>query len=89
MKEKSFLQKFVGTYKIMDMEMLVSLKGEDVLVAMFPGQPKTELVPYQGTEFKVKNLSGFNIEFKLDPSGGVISAEMVQPNGVFTTQRVK
>ena len=47
-----------------------------------------ELVPYQGTEFKLKNLSGFSVEFQLDQSGVVISVDIVQPNGVFTAQKV-
>jgi CubicO group peptidase (beta-lactamase class C family) len=91
MKEKSFLQKFVGTYQVMDVDFLIALKGEDILVITWPGQPEGELIPYQGMEFKIKKLSGFSVEFKLDPSGGVISVEIIQPQpyGVYTAQKIK
>jgi hypothetical protein len=88
MKAKSFLQKFFGTYQVMEMDLLVSLKGEDTLVAIISGQREIELVPYYGTEFKRKDLLGFSFEFKLDPSGVVTAVEIIQPNGVFMDQKV-
>jgi hypothetical protein len=87
MKERSFLEKFTGTYKLMGMNLIISLKGDDVLAAIFPGQPEYELVPYHGTEFNLKGLSGFSIEFKMDDAGVVTEAEITQAEGVFTAQK--
>jgi hypothetical protein len=71
----------------MGMNLIISLKGDDVLAAIFPGQPEYELVPYRGTEFNLKGLSGFSIEFKMDDAGVVTEAEITQPEGVFTAQK--
>jgi hypothetical protein len=65
----------------------VSLKGEKTLYLSVPGQPEYELVPYKGTEFNLKNLTGFSIEFITDESGAVKEAKITQPNGVFTAKK--
>lgn len=87
MKEKSFIEKFVGKYELHEMTVTISLKGETTLVLSVPGQPEYELVPYKGTEFNLKNLTGFSIEFIMDESGIVIEAKITQPNGVFTAKK--
>jgi len=87
MMQKSFLEKFVGEYELEGATMTVSLRGENTLILTVPGQPEYELVPYKGTEFNLKNLSGFSIEFKMDASGLVTEAKITQPNGVFTAKR--
>jgi len=89
MKEKSFLEKFVGGYELEGMTVTIRLKGKDTLFLSVPGQPEYELVPYKGTEFNLRNLSGFSIEFILDKSGTVIEAKVNQPNGVFTAKKKK
>ncbi len=89
MKEKSFLEKFVGEYELEGMTIKIVLKGEDTLFLSVPGQPEYELVPYKGNEFTLKNLSGFSIEFIMDESGGVTEAKVTQPNGVFTAKKKK
>ncbi len=89
MMEKSFLEKFVGEYKIGEVKSTVFLKGDKTLFIFVPGQPEYELVPYKGTEFNFKDLSGFSIEFIMDESGKVTEAKVTQPNGVFTAKKVK
>jgi hypothetical protein len=89
MKEKSFLEKFVGGYELEGMTVTIRLKGKDTLFLSVPGQPEYELVPYKGTEFNLRNLSGFSIEFILDKSGAVIEAKVNQPKGVFTAKKKK
>lgn len=89
MLEKSFLEKFVGEYMIGQTKSTVFLKGDKTLFIFVPGQPEYELVPYQGTEFNFKALSGFSIEFIMDESGTVTEAKVTQPNGVFTAKKVK
>jgi len=87
MKEKSFLEKFVGQYALEQVVVTVSLKGENTLILSVPSQPEYELVPYKGTEFNLKGLPGFSVEFKMDASGAVTEAAFKQPSGVFTAKR--
>jgi len=87
MMEKSFLEKFEGEYVLGEVTVTVSLKGEKTLFLSVPGQPEYELIPYKGTEFNLKNLVGFSIEFVMDKSGVVTEAKVTQPNGVFTARK--
>ena len=87
MMEKSFLEKFEGEYVLGEVTVTVSLKGEKTLFLSVPGQPEYELIPYKGTEFNLKNLVGFSIEFVMDKSGVVTEAKITQPNGVFTARK--
>lgn len=87
MMEKSFLEKFLGEYVLGEVTVTISLKGEKTLVLFVPGQPEYELVPYKGTEFNLKNLPGFSIEFIMDESRNVTEAKITQPNGVFTAKK--
>ena len=87
MREKSFLKQFTGEYELHDRSAIVSLKGEDTLMLSIPGQPEHELVPYQGTEFTLKGLPGFRIEFNQDEAGIVSKAVVIQPNAVFTARK--
>ncbi|TEU08978.1 MAG: serine hydrolase [Candidatus Aminicenantes bacterium] len=87
MKERSFLEKFVGEYLLGEMTVTVSLRGDNELVLSVPGQPKYELVPYKGTEFNLKNLAGYSVEFVVNEAGKVTEAKVTQPNGVFTAKK--
>jgi hypothetical protein len=87
MTDRSFLEQFAGEYELFDRNIIVSLKGEDVLVLSIPNQTDYELVPYQGAEFTFKGLPGFSIEFKQDESGVVTEALVTQPNAVFTARK--
>lgn len=87
LKERSFLEKFSGEYQVSGMTFSVILKGESTLVMTIPGQPEYELIPYKGTEFQVKNFSGFSIQFQESPEGEVSQAVITMPNGVFTAKK--
>jgi len=87
MMEKDFLEKFTGEYNLMDKTLTVFLKGEDTLFLSIPGQPEYELVPYKGTEFNLKNFSGYSVEFIMDESGNVVEVKIKQPEGVFTAKK--
>jgi CubicO group peptidase (beta-lactamase class C family) len=73
MTDRSFLKPFAGSYEVMGSMLVVELKG-DLLHVSVPGLPEYELVPIKGTEFGLKGLSGFSIEFKRDDSGAVAEA---------------
>ena len=87
LSEKAYLEKFVGEYKLEEMVIKVTFKG-DVLVAMPTGQPTLELDPYKENEFNLKGLQGYSVTFNLENDKAI---EMVfhQPNGIFTAKRVK
>lgn len=87
MAEKRFLEPFIGSYEVMGLQMVVAFKGEHTLIVSIPGQPTFELVPYKGTEFHVKGLSGFCVEFKSDESGVITEAIVIQSNNVFTAKK--
>ncbi len=86
MMEASFLEKFVGEYELSDQILSISLR-ENSLILSIPGQPDYELVPYKGTEFKLKDLSGFSITFTIDAAESVTEAVITQPNGVFKASK--
>jgi len=87
MMEKSFLEKFIGQYEFSGVVVTVVLKGEKTLTLTVPGQPEYELIPYRGTEFNFKNMTGYSVEFKMDASGAVSEVVFKQPNGTFTFKK--
>lgn len=87
MREKSFLEPFVGPYELPGITLTIALKGDDTLVAILPGRPEVELVPKRGTLFDLKGLSGFSLEFHKDESGKVTEAVFYQPGETFVAKR--
>jgi CubicO group peptidase (beta-lactamase class C family) len=86
MREKSFLEQFVGVYEFMHMDVVVSLK-HDALQVVLPREPEYVLEPYEGNKFHVKNMSGLSFEFQRDASGAVSSVLLVRPDGAFTAHK--
>jgi CubicO group peptidase (beta-lactamase class C family) len=87
MLERSFLEKFTGQYETQGVAVTVSIKGENTLVAIVPGQPEYELVPYKGTEFNLKGMAGFSVEFNLDDAGNPVAATFKQPGATTVFKR--
>lgn len=83
----ALLEKLTGDYDLQGVSIKVSLRADKTLVASVPGQPDVELMRSKGTEFNLKGMSGFSIEFKMNTSGAVTEAVVTQPNGVFTAKR--
>jgi CubicO group peptidase (beta-lactamase class C family) len=88
MMNKEFLQKFTGKYELIGIVVAVTLKGENTLFVTVPGQPDYELVPYKGTEFNLKNLQGYSVEFT-EENGKVTKLVFKQPNGNFEAKRIE
>jgi CubicO group peptidase (beta-lactamase class C family) len=88
MANRAFLEPFVGKYEVMGMTLTIDLRGEDQLIASIPGQGDQTLVPYQGTTFNLKGLTGFSIEFKRDDSGAVTEAIITQPGATLSAKRL-
>ncbi len=83
MTQKTFLQPLVGDYQRGPMLAAISLKGDSALTLTLPGQPVYNLVPVHGTEFNIKELNGYSVEFKGD------DLVFYQPAGTFTATRRK
>lgn len=85
--ERSFLVKLCGSYELQGQLLTIQIKGENTLVVTLPGQPPMELVPYKGTEFNIKGVPGYSVEFKPNAAGEVTEAVFHQPNGTFTAKK--
>ena len=89
---RDYLAQFVGEYELMGVPFAVSLLSDkvngDMLSITIDGQPAQKLVPYQGTEFQVKDLSGFSVEFKQDAAGNVYEAILRPPGAVFAAKKL-
>jgi hypothetical protein len=66
----------------------ITLRGENTLTAVVPGQPEYELVPYKGMEFNLKNLQGYSVEFS-EENGKVVKLTFKQPNGNFEAKKIE
>lgn len=77
MKDPEFLSQFVGEYEVSEMVITISLKGNS-LYASIPGQPTIELIPYKETEFSLKGLQGYSVEFVMEKNE-VIEIIIKQP----------
>ena len=84
--DPQILMRFTGEYDLMGERLIIVLK-EGKLVSSLPGQ-EHELVPYQGTEFHIKELTGFGITFVLDESSYCTQATLNQPGSVFVANRI-
>jgi CubicO group peptidase (beta-lactamase class C family) len=91
MRDPVFLTRFVGEYKLDEEKQTctISLKGDSLLTLSVAGQAVYELVPYKGTEFTIKSLTGFRVVFTIDKSGAVTEGVFHQPNGIFVAKRLK
>ena len=84
--DPSVLRSFAGEYDLFGMPMTIALVKQGLL-ARIPGRPDWPLVPRAGTEFLLKDLSGWSIEFIRDEGGAVVEAIVTQPDVVLTAKR--
>jgi CubicO group peptidase (beta-lactamase class C family) len=87
LQDPAFLQQFVGAYEFLRMRLEIQLKENNLTVTPL-GQEERILVPYQGTEFQLKGLSGFSMEFKQGEDGNVAEVVFAQPGAAFTAKKV-
>ena len=86
LKNRAFLEQFVGEYELMGMTLTIGMRGEESLLATIPGQGDVILEPYQGTTFHLKGLEGFSFKF-VQENGAVKEVKISQPNGTFTATK--
>lgn len=83
LRERAFLEQFVGVYELLGMQFIVSLKEEHTLNLSVPGEPDYELTPYRGSEFVARGRAGMSLEFERDASGAVTGIAVTMPYGLF------
>ncbi len=59
------------------------------MVASIPGQPTLDLMPSLGGEFFLKQAPQVIIAFHFDQKGQVVSADLIQPGGVYEAKRIQ
>ncbi len=79
---KARLEKYIGDYVSHDKSMNISLRGNEELVLTVPGQIGIELAPRKESEFKLKHIHSYSIEFRINGAGAVAEAVVTEPNGV-------
>jgi hypothetical protein len=89
LSDPAFLRGLTGVYAMVDnpsFTVTIDLKGTG-LTAFVPGQPTYDLVPSRGTEFRLKQVTGYGVRFVLDEKGAVREALLLQPDAVLTIRR--
>ena len=81
------LQKYTGKYDLPGIEVTMEIRNGNTLFAIIPGQPDYELIPLGNHEFKLKILDGFSVRFELNDKGEVVTANFIQPNGIFKARK--
>ncbi|MEW6524965.1 MAG: serine hydrolase [Bacillota bacterium] len=79
-------RQYAGEYELGGTTITVSVRGEDTLVMVLPGQPTYQLVPAGEHSFDIKGLTSFAVRFNTD-EGRVVELVLIQPTGVFTARR--
>jgi hypothetical protein len=85
LSDVTYLAGFTGQYEYIEQPLMVYLK-EGKLFASIPGQ-EFELIPYQGTEFTLKGMTGFSIAFKQDENKRYSEVIVTEPGMVSTSKR--
>lgn len=88
LRDPSHLARLAGAYTLAGQPVHFDVRGT-VLWATVAQQPSYELVPTQNNTFQLKALKGFSVKFEVDEQGNPVRATFLQPNGVFTAERVK
>lgn len=85
LSDPALLARLAGEYLLLGQVVTVAVRGTSLTVTV-PGQPTYELVPYEGTQFRLKGLPGYRARFELD-GDQVTGITFLQPNGTFQATR--
>ena len=83
---KEQLEKFAGEYLLPANTLKIYL-SENMLMAKIPGQQDYELVPGGPSNFNVKGVSGFSVQFVKDEKGNTTECVINQPGGTVIAKR--
>jgi hypothetical protein len=84
-RDPEVLRRLCGTYAMGPIEVVVALRGDQVLTVATPGAPPVELLAGRGLRFEVEGQSGVTAEFELAEDGSVVRL-VAQPLGIFLPQ---
>lgn len=89
LSDPGFLKKIVGKYTL-DEQGNVNCVFEarnTTLYVKISGQPEYTLVPFLGTEYKIKGLTGYSVAFQFNEKGETEYASFIQPEGIFKAKK--
>jgi len=86
-RQRSFLEPFIGQYELGSTTVTIALRGNDTLTFTALSELTYELVPTRGTTFDIKGRNGFSVEFKQDAAGAVTDMVVYQPTGTVVAER--
>lgn len=87
MRERPFLEPFVGEYDLGFGKAKVFLRGNDTLTYTFADRATHELIPTRGSSFDLKDLHGYSIEFQRQASGVVNELVIFTPRGAYIGEK--
>lgn len=87
MRTREFLSPLVGTYELGALIVDVVLREDGVLQARTPTGQVFDLEPARGTTFRIKQRTGWSLEFKKDSQGAVSEAVFHQPGSSSVMKR--
>ncbi len=89
LSDPGFLKKIAGKYTLEGPggNHCVFEARNTTLYVKIAGQPEYTLLPFLGTEYKIKGLSGFSVAFQLNEKGQAEYANFIQPEGVFKAKK--
>ncbi len=87
MRTREFLSPLVGTYELGALVLDVVLREDAVLQLRTQAGQVFDLEPARGTTFRVKDRTGWSLEFKKDSKGAVPEAVLHQPGSSSVMKR--
>lgn len=86
--DRAFCDALLGKYEASDRVMTVVLANNKLCVST-PGQPNFVLIRTSPTEFYLKNLPGYAVEFKTGTSGRATTAVVTMPSEIVVLEKLK
>ena len=81
LSDPAFLEKLTGKYEFRDGKLVIEieLRSDNTLQANIPRQPSQVLEAWRNTQFKLRDLNGFSVEFVKAKNGNFDSMILRQP----------
>lgn len=89
MRERSFLEPLAGTYQLGAYQLVITLRGDNVLTYTTPTQAVYVLDPVRGMTFAIVGVNGGTIDFKKDATGTVTEFAITTPGTTSVATRLK
>ena len=83
------LKNYAGEYDVSGNEYKITVKDGKSLFLNVPGQPEMELLPTSGTNFGIKYMDGYSLEFTSNDKSEVTGFKLTSPEGNTTATKKK